>query len=168
MIYFECFRNYMHQRLMDTRFVTKQFPFILCNWCYLSNCTRWPRADVELQYYGVGNELFRGLVIWKQSCDSSLWCKHIPKNAVHMGPKSIMFFSVLSENLDCVATYDALLGMCAENPPGVRGGNECDISDILNKTHQACNMLNSCLIRRLLKRGCLCHQKSDFRGQMCM
>lgn len=34
-----------------------------------------------------------------------------------MGPKSIMFFSVLSENLDCVATYDALLGMCAETLP---------------------------------------------------
>lgn len=26
-------------------------------------------------------------------------------------------FLVLSENLNCMATYDALVGMCAENPP---------------------------------------------------
>ena len=24
---------------------------------------------------------------------------------------------VLSKNLNCMATYDALVGMCAENPP---------------------------------------------------
>lgn len=41
---------------------------------------------------------------------------------------------VLSENLDCMTTYDALVGMCVENPPWVRVGKECDISYIEKKT----------------------------------
>lgn len=41
---------------------------------------------------------------------------------------------VLSENLNCMATHDALVGMCAENPPWVRVGKECGVSYIENKT----------------------------------